>query len=73
MTTSSSEVPVLTLDPYSEEGSWDDWLDHFKSVAEVSKWDDAAKLLWSRVYLTGRAQTTFIFKATFKGSQGCLR
>ena len=51
--------PVLTPDPYTGEGSWDDWVDHFGSVAEVNKWDDAAKLLWLRVRLTGRAQTAF--------------
>ena len=60
MTTSNSSArPVLTLDPYTGEGSWDDWIDHFESVAEVNRWDDAAKLLWLRVRLTGRAQTAF--------------
>ena len=58
MTTSNSR-PVLTPDPYSGEGSWDDWIDHFESVAEVNKWDGAAKILWLRVRLTGRAQTAF--------------
>ena len=51
--------PVLTPDAYTGEGSWDDWLDHFESVAEVNKWDNAAKLLWLRVRMTGRAQTAF--------------
>ena len=55
----TSTRPVLTLDPYSGEGSWDDWIDHFESVAEVNKWDGPAKLLWIRVRLTGRAQTAF--------------
>lgn len=55
----TSSRPVLTPDPYSGEGSWDDWVDHFESVAEVNKWDGAAKLLWLRVRLTGRAQTAF--------------
>ena len=55
----STTRPVLTPDPYSGEGSWDDWVDHFESVAEVNKWDGAAKLLWIRVRLTGRAQTAF--------------
>ena len=58
MTTSNSR-PVLTPDPYSGEGSWDDWIDHFESVAEVNKWGGAAKILWLRVHLTGRAQTAF--------------
>ena len=64
MTTGSSSRPVearpvLTPDPYSGEGSWDDWIDHFESVAEINRWDDAAKLLWLRVRLTGRAQTAY--------------
>ena len=45
--------PVLTPDAYTGEGSWDDWLDHFESVAKVNKWDNAAKLLWLRVRMTG--------------------
>ena len=54
MTTSNSSArPVLTPDPYTGEGSWDDWIDHFESIAEVNTWDDAAKLLWLRVRLTG--------------------
>ena len=51
--------PVLTPKAFSGEGSWDDWLDHFESVAEVNKWDKAAKLLWLRVRMTGRAQTAY--------------
>jgi len=51
--------PVLTPEAFSGEGSWDDWLDHFESVAEVNKWDNAAKLLWIRVRMTGRAQTAY--------------
>ena len=48
--------PVLTPDPFSGEESWDVWVDPFENVAEVNKWDGAAKLLWLRVRLTGRAQ-----------------
>ena len=51
--------PVLTPKAFSGEGSWDDWLDHFESVTEVNKWDKAAKLLWLRVRMTGRAQTAY--------------
>ena len=36
-----------------------DWIGHFKSIAEINKWDDAAKLLWLQVRLTGRAQNAF--------------
>ena len=34
-------------------------LDRSESVAEVNKWGGAAKLLWLRVCLTGRAQTAY--------------
>ena len=57
--TTAASRPVLTPDAFTGEGSWDDWLDHFESVAEVNKWDNAAKLLWLRVRMTGRAQTAF--------------
>ncbi len=55
----SSSRPVITPDSFSGEGSWDDWIDHFESVAAVNEWDDSKKLLWLRVRLTGRAQTAF--------------
>ena len=46
---STSRRPVLTPDPFSGEGRWDDWIEHFESMAEVNGWDEAAKLLWLRV------------------------
>ena len=40
-------------------GSFSDWIEHFESVAAVNCWDDAAKALWLRVRLTGKAQTAY--------------
>ena len=38
--------PVVLLEPYTGEGVYTLWQDHFESVAAVNGWDDAAKLLW---------------------------
>ena len=51
--------PLVLPEPFNGEGSWDSWSDHFKNVAAVNKWDDAAKLLWLRVRLTDKAQTAY--------------
>ena len=51
--------PVVLPETFSgaEEGStWTDWKFHFDNVAEVNSWDEAAKLKWLKVRLTGRAQ-----------------
>ena len=46
-------------EPFSGEGSWESWLYHFESVADVNDWDDGKKLKWLKVRLTGKAQTAF--------------
>lgn len=51
--------PPVIPEPYNGEKSWDEWIDHFDSVAEVCGWDAANKLKWLRVRLTGRAGTFF--------------
>ena len=52
--------PLLLTETFSGEGSWDEWISHFESVAAVNAWDgDAAKLRWLKVRLTGRAQRAF--------------
>ena len=51
--------PVVIPETFSGEESWYDWLDHFESVAEVNKWDNAAKLLWLRARMTGQAQIAY--------------
>ena len=57
--TQSTIRPVITPDPFSGEGSWDDWIGHFESVADDNGWEEPSKLLWLRVRLTGRAQTAY--------------
>ena len=54
-----STKPAVLPELYTGDKSWDDWIDHFDSVATVNEWDNAAKLKWLRVRLTGRAGTVF--------------
>ena len=51
--------PPVFPELYTGEKSWDEWYDHFDSIATVCEWDDATKLSWLRVRLSGRAATTF--------------
>ena len=51
--------PPVVPELFTGEKSWDEWVDHFMSVAEVCGWDDANKLKWLRVRLSGRASTVF--------------
>ena len=51
--------PLVIPDLFSGDKSWDEWIDHFESVADVCNWDDATKLKWLRVRLGGRASTVF--------------
>ena len=56
----SSRPLVLPETFNGEAGNWDEWIDHFESVAVVNGWEtDADKLKWLRVRLTGRALTAF--------------
>ena len=48
--------PAVLPETFSGVGSFTEWLDHFETVAEVNGWDNAAKALWLRVRLVGRAQ-----------------
>ena len=54
-----AQKPVVLPDMFTGEKSWDEWIDHFDSVTAVNGWEDAAKLQWLRVRLTGRAATVF--------------
>ena len=67
-------LPVLTPDSCTREGSWDNWLDHFQTVAEVNKYNNAAKLLWLQLCMTGRAQTA-LHSCQSSGSQypACIK
>ena len=41
-------------------GGWEDWVEHFERVATVNGWtEDATKLKWLQVRLTGRAATAY--------------
>ena len=51
--------PLVLPDPFNGTGSWDDWIDHFASVAAVNEWDEDKQLLWLKVRLTGTAKKTF--------------
>jgi len=37
--TRSMPRPIVTPEPYSGDGSYTDWNDHFESVAAVNGWD----------------------------------
>ena len=70
--------PAVLPETYSGEGSFTEWIDHFDSVAEVNAWDDAAKSLWIRVRLVGRAQTAFKWldadtRANFAAAKSALK
>ena len=70
--------PLITPDAFSGNSNWDEWIEHFESSALVNGWDDATKLLWLRVRLTGRAQTAWKrlsteAKATYGGAKAALR
>ena len=50
-------VRALVLpETFTGETDYCDWIDHFENVAVVNGWDEAAKLQWLKVRLTGRAQ-----------------
>ena len=50
---------LVVPEPFTGEGSWDDWIDHFESAAAVNKWNAEDKLLWLLVCMTGRAQKAY--------------
>ena len=51
--------PAVLPEIFTGEKSWDEWIHHFESVAKVNDWNEAAKLNWMCVRLTGRAGTVF--------------
>ena len=51
--------PLVLPEPFSGDGCFSDWIEHFESVAAMNSWDDAAKALWLRARLTGKAQTAY--------------
>ena len=51
--------PLVSPDTFSGATSWTDWIEHFEAVAVLNNWDDAAKLRWLPVRLSGKAQTAW--------------
>jgi hypothetical protein len=52
--------PVVLPEAFDGSASWEDWVEHFERVAAVNGWtEDAAKLQWLQVRLTGRAATAY--------------
>ena len=51
--------PTVIPGKFSGEESWDQWIFHFESAADINKWDAAAKLQWLKISLTGRALASF--------------
>eukprot|EP00731_Ephydatia_muelleri_P031382 Em0022g896a len=51
--------PLVLPDSFSGEGNWSQWIYHFENVAEVNEWEDAKRVLWLKVRLTGRAQIAY--------------
>ncbi len=51
--------PLVLPEPFNGESNWEEWTHHFENVAAVNEWDNANKLKWLKVRLTGRAQTAF--------------
>ena len=64
--TPSSSLAMVQLnnvkakpDNYSD-GSWNEWISHFKLCAEINKWDDTQHCQQLAVSLRGRAQRIFL-------------
>eukprot|EP00731_Ephydatia_muelleri_P001482 Em0001g1482a len=51
--------PFVPPRPYTGDCSWKDWVGHFEAVAKVNGWDNATKLNWLPVQLTGEALTAW--------------
>lgn len=58
-TSTTRPRPLVSPEIFSGESNWTDWVDHFETVATVNGWDDATKLTWLPVRLTGKAQVAW--------------
>lgn len=70
--------PVVLPEPFDGTTSWEEWSFHFENVANVNAWDDAQKLQWIRVRLTGRAQKALqhlpeAAQATYPATKAALK
>ena len=75
MTTPSR--PVATPELYSGEGPFDEWIDHFESVAKLNNWKDDDMAQWLAVRLVGRAHAAYKrlpeeTKANYKNARAAL-
>jgi len=64
METPESDAVTLSRDhrlpeEFTRDGSFEEWTDHFESVAAVNHWDDREKVLWLRVVLKGKAHVAY--------------
>ena len=78
MTAKPENKPVIVPEFYSGEGSFEDWIDQFESIAEISCWDDEQKLRWLKVRLMGRALMAYkkfpvTARASFKNAVRALQ
>eukprot|EP00731_Ephydatia_muelleri_P007275 Em0003g1523a len=70
--------PLVLPDSFSGEGNWSQWIYHFENVAEVNEWEDAKRVLWLKVRLTGRAQIAYqqlsdIIRANYGDTKKALK
>ena len=74
----SGARPLVLPEVFDGTGSWSDWCFHFDNVAAVNGWDEAQKLQWLRVRVTGRAQKALlrlpaVTAASFDSTREALR
>ena len=70
--------PVIVPEYFSGEGSYEDWIDQFESIAEINHWSEEQKLRWLKVRLTGRALMAYkkfpvTARASFKNAVKALQ
>ena len=44
--------PPVIPELFAGDKSWDEWINHFESVAEVCGWDEDDRLMWLHVRLS---------------------
>ena len=55
----SRQRPLVLPEIFDGDGSFTEWICHFKSVSDVNGWRDEDKFLWIRVRLTGKAHVVY--------------
>lgn len=79
MAREAAKKPVVLPQTFDGVTSWEDWIEHFERVSVVNDWtDDATKLKWLQVRLTGRAATAYKrfpddAKASYDASKDALK